>query len=376
MKIAHVIRALDVGGAERIAAELASTFAESGDEVTIFAGWPTAIDSPALRRLASSVRVEYVQDREQPRLVTYAHAARWVWRNRVRLQEFDVLHCHLTYGAVIATLVGLHRRATGAARPRLVETYHSVGAPISGLARWLHARLAAQRDRLVLMATDSYWERFARAHPSLPVTMILNGAATPRVDELDEVARAAYRTSLGIPPDAAFVVGSIGMLRADRHPRVFLPVIAALVSEFGDDLHWIFAGDGPERAELERLVAEAGVAANVHFAGLVTDVRYPLSLMMLHFTITVGVVGGVAAIEAALAGVPVIGHQLSADHEAHATDWIWSSNRADALAGEARRLLRDPDARSALAAMQQQYARARHSVEEMTASYREVYRGP
>jgi glycosyltransferase involved in cell wall biosynthesis len=373
MKIAHVIRALDVGGAERVTAELASSFAEAGHSVTIFAGWPTDSDSPAQRRLPPSVHVEYIQDRPRSRLLTYMHAASWVWKNRARLQTFDVLHCHLTYGAVVGTLVHSWRGLTGNTRPRLVETYHSVGAPISAWTRQLHALLAARRDTLVLMASDTYWSRFARSHSKLPVKFILNGTATPDLSAIPADARDRYRAALGIPERAAFVVGSVGMLRADRHPDVFIPVIVELVRELGDDFHWIFAGDGEERPRLERLVADAGVAKNVHFAGLVKDVRYPLSLMRLHFTITVRVVGGVASIESALAGVPVIGFQLSADYRASDQDWIWSSNRAANLAAQALRLLRDADALQALATMQRQYALEHHSVEQMTSAYREIY---
>ena len=375
MKIAHVIRALEVGGAERVTAELASAFAESGDDVTIFAGWPAALESPAHRRLDPAVHVEYIDDRERSRVVTYLRGACWVWTNRVRLEAFDVLHCHLTYGAVIGTFVKLVRGLRQSGRPRLVETYHSVGAPIPRWTRWLHSLMAAQSDVLVLMAVDSYWIRFAQTHPAVPVKTVLNGTPTPNLGSLDHVAPARYRRELGIPPEAAFVVGSIGMLRPDRQPRVFVPVIAAMVRELGDEVHWIFAGDGPERPELERLVAAAGISKNVHFAGVVSDVRYPLSVMALHFTITVGVVGGMAAIESALAGVPVIGFQLSVDYQTEGGDWIWSSSDSTTLADTAVRLLRDREERLALARLQQKYAMAHHSVEQMTSAYREIYQG-
>lgn len=373
MKIAHVIRALDVGGAERVTAELASTFAESGDDVTIFVGWPTDTGSPAQRRLSPKVHVEYIDGREHSRFLTYCVAALWVWKNRARLAEFDVLHCHLTYGALIATMVGLYRRAKRIRRPRIVETYHSVGAPITPLVRWVHSTMAARRDVFVLMAVDSYWLRFARNHRDLTVRTVLNGASTPDIRSVDHAALTRYRVQLGIPSDTAFVVGSIGMLRSDRRPSVFVPIIAALVRELGDEIHWIFAGDGPERSELQRLVENAGLAANVHFAGVVSDVRYPLALMNLHFTITVGEVGGVAAIECALAGVPSIALQASADYQPDPQDWIWSNTCATNVAEAALQLLRHPEERMALARRQRQYALTHHSIEQMARSYREVY---
>jgi glycosyltransferase involved in cell wall biosynthesis len=223
------------------------------------------------------------------------------------------------------------------------------------------------------MASDSYWLRFARNHRDLIVKTVLNGASTPDTRSLDHAALIQYRAELGIPSDAAFVVGSIGMLRSDRRPCVFLPIISALVQEFGNGVHWIFAGDGPERPELERLVANAGFADNVHFAGVVTDVRYPLSLIGLHFTITVGAFGGVAAIESALAGVPSIALQASIDYQPDPQDWIWSSTSAIRVGEAAIGLLRSPEERMALAARQRDYALTNHSIEGMERSYREVY---
>ena len=374
MKIAHIIRSLEVGGAEHVTVELANLFAGQGEDVTIFAAWPTSNGSSLRDRLGPSVHVEYVGCRKRSLIGTYATALSWAWRNRRRLLSYDVLHCHLTYGAFLGTI--LHFCYAGRReRPRIVETYHSVGAPMSSFVRWAHSYMATRRDVFVLMASDSYWNRFTAKHKNLLVKMILNGARTPDVQGVDATTRCRYRAELRVPQQARFVVGSVGMLRRDRHPWAFIPVIQELVREFGSELHWIFAGDGPERENLERLVRNAGLAANVHFTGLVNDIRYPLSLFDLHFTITVRDFGGVGAIEAALAGVPAVGLQAAADHQS-ADDWIWSSVDCTALAAMAIRLLRNPAERKAIAERQQQYARTHHSVERMGEAYRRVYVEP
>ena len=372
MKIAHIIRALEIGGAERVTVELAKLFAAERHDVTIVAGWPADADWLRGSLGESGITVEYVQPRKGGWIRSYLAAVAWTWRNRRRLMTFDVVHCHLTYGAFAGTLIRLwhwHRRG----RPVVVETYHSVGAPISRFARWVHSMMAARRDALVLMATDSYWNRFASRASSVAITKILNGVRTPDVSTVDAGARGQYRAHLGIPETARFVVGSIGMLRPDRQPHIFIPVIAGLVQEFGDAIHWVYAGDGSERAALERRVSEAGIAANVRFAGAVSDIRLPLAIFDLHFTITVGPVGGVAAIEGALAGVPVVGVQTAADYTSRPDDWIWSSARPAALIAEATRLLRNEGERHALAVTQRQYAQTHHSLEQMASAYRTVY---
>lgn len=372
MRIAHVIRALDVGGAERVTAELASIFAQQGHEVTIFVGWPTSCESPAQQRLDPAVRVEYIQQAPASRIATYLFAVWWTWRNRRRLLSFDVFHCHLAYGALIATVLGSWGHFK---RPRalMVETYHSVGARIPRPTRWAHSWMAARRDVLVLMASDSYWSRFVRKHPALAVRTVLNGVPAPQLQSLTDEDRREYRARVGIPEEARFVVGSIGMLRPDRQPSIFLPVIVGLVDQFGDDIHWLFAGDGPEREKLQRLVGDAGVARNVHFVGLVTDIRYPLSVLDLHFTAAVEGVIGIAGIEGALAGVPVLAFQASPDYETRAEDWVWSSNQHQSIVATAVTLLRDSGKRHELAQRQKEYAARHHSLECMAAAYRDIY---
>src|SRR5258705_3788761 len=121
------------------------------------------------------------------------------------------------------------------------------------------------------------------------------------------------------------------MLRTDPQPWIFLPIIRSLVGELGDQFHWIFVGDGPERANLEGKVRDAGLSNQVHFAGSVADVRYPLSIMDVFLTLTVGGVPGIAAMEAALAGVPVVGVQLVSHYQPGAQEWLWSSDRPEAV---------------------------------------------
>jgi hypothetical protein len=87
----------------------------------------------------------------------------------------------------------------------------------------------------------------------------------------------------------------------------------------------------------------------------------------------VGAVGGVAAVECALAGVPTVGFQLSADYDPQPDDWIWSSQSVAAISEKAIQLLRHPDERLALASRQALYARTHHAVEGMVRSYRDAY---
>jgi glycosyltransferase involved in cell wall biosynthesis len=84
------------------------------------------------------------------------------------------------------------------------------------------------------------------------------------------VSRAAVRQELGIPLDAP-VVGHVGSFRpAKNHP--FLLEIAAEVVKHRPDVRFLLVGDGPLRPQIEARARELGIAGNVIFTGVRSDV--------------------------------------------------------------------------------------------------------
>ena len=132
--------------------------------MTVVAGWK--VDESVLRtRLDPDVAVYYMLENTTGILRRYGAGLMWMWRNRRRLADQDVVHCHLTQAAVFGTIIHLARTASRKPRPAIVETYHSVGMPIPKWLTRFRAVLCKRRDGLALMATDSYWSDFLRRHP-------------------------------------------------------------------------------------------------------------------------------------------------------------------------------------------------------------------
>jgi glycosyltransferase involved in cell wall biosynthesis len=372
VKIVYVLPAISVGGAERMTIALANSFAKKGHEVTLVSGGPSPWEAGRVAAVDPGVTVEYVQKASRSAIARYLGVALWTWRHRRRLLACDVIHCHLTYGAWFGAALTAYRRFARRGRPVIVETYHAVGMKIPALRQWLHARLLEHRDAVVLMAEDPYWRRFTTARPRLFSRTILNGASAPDLTLITDTRRREYLARFGIQ-EGAHVVGTLSMLRADRQPAIFLPMIRRLVETFGADVHWLYAGDGPERPALERAIREAGLARQVHITGVVEDVAEPLAVIDVFVTLTVGGVGGVAAMEAALAGLPVISVELVAGRQPADADWIPSYSDVNAAAARAIGLLLDVPSRSRLAERQHTYAVQHHSVDVMVEAYDRLY---
>jgi glycosyltransferase involved in cell wall biosynthesis len=107
--------------------------------------------------------------------------------------------------------------------------------------------------------------------------------------------------------------------------------------------------------------------------GLVLDPAEPISLMDLFVTVNVGPITGIAALEAAFLGVPVVAIQLVEGYRAAPDDWIWSSSDPAEVAHKITELLGNPAARSELASRQQSIARTRFSIDAMAQAYDELY---
>lgn len=365
MSIVHVIPALTRGGAERVAIDLANAAADRGDSVSIVTAVAQAGD---LRdQLRAGIEVRHVHARGSV-WASYLRLLPWLVRNRRWIMAQDVIHCHLTFGALFGTLVRMMRAARKAATPALVETYHAVGMPIRNVDRALHAWLLGGRDAVALMALDDYWTRqMDRAR--VPVMVIPNGVNSPRPPSA--TAMADYRKHLGLPDDA-LIVGTVSRLAPERRPRMVLEIFARVAALVGDRAAFLIAGEGPERDQLELDLDRLGLRGRVSLPGLAREPALAFAAIDCYLTLNVGPISGVAGLEAAASGVPVVGYQLRDDYDGHA-DWIWSSDDIDAVAGRLAALVNDPEECQRLAERQQRQVGETMTVAAMTDAYQRLY---
>jgi glycosyltransferase involved in cell wall biosynthesis len=148
---------------------------------------------------------------------------------------------------------------------------------------------------------------------------------------------------------------------------------SAPLAELGPDVHFLMAGDGPMtdavRAEGDRL----GLGERLHLPGLAVKPWVAASVIDLYVSMNVGPITGIAGLEAAAAGVPVIALQATADYADGASDWIWSDPDPAKVGAEAARLILAPAERAAMAKRQAAHVRADHSADAMLDAYLALY---
>jgi glycosyltransferase involved in cell wall biosynthesis len=249
LRVMHVVVGGDIGGAERVVADLATRPEQTGADHQV------ALITPN-RALASyfakaGVRVH---DRGPARETPLAYLYRslgpadvaWL-AERLTGDAIDVVHTHTFGSHVLGT-----RAARRVRRPQLRTEHHVMHyfeSSSSPFTRWA----AARTDRFV--AVSEYVRR------------VLVKAA-PRLAERMAVVRNGVDTAYFSPRDRGLGDFCVGVVcRLTGWKRVHLAVEAAALS--GTEL--LVVGDGEERGRLEALARDRG--ARVRFVGFQADPR-------------------------------------------------------------------------------------------------------
>lgn len=325
--VVYLIENLGVGGIETVIWGLLRNLDPERFRIL---PWFLAIAGPGfepLRRYVPDTRFLNIQTHHRP-------SGLFRLARELRAARADLVHAHGYFagacGRLVAPWLGL---------PWVYSLYSHYDDTYRARNYCLEAVLA--RSRGTVVACSEIVKRFAveRCHiPPAKVVVNYEGVDVPT--ESSWPTRVEARTSFGLPQDA-FVVGSTSRLYPGKNVAMILQAVAQLPVA----CHLLIAGDGPERLALEQLAREIGIAARVHFAGVVTDIARAYRAMDL-FVLTSQVREGwsVALVEAMAFGLPVVATAVGANVEAVREDrgWLVPSDDAAALARTVRQAMANP----------------------------------
>jgi glycosyltransferase involved in cell wall biosynthesis len=220
----------------------------------------------------------------------------------IRGGRYDVVHAHLyrsqVYGRPAAWLAGT---------PVVVSTEHSIGET------HLERRRMTLGVRALYLATERFSDATiavsATVHDRMErwgvrprrMTVIPNGVDLGRV-AFDPAARDRIRAEFGLGAQD-YVIGVLGRLDPNKQ---FGMVIEAAAPLLGATTRLLVVGNGGERAHLEEVAREHGVAGRVVFAGERHDVAAMLSAIDLFVASSRQETFGLSVLEALANGAPVL----------------------------------------------------------------------
>jgi glycosyltransferase involved in cell wall biosynthesis len=308
MNVLHVHRIGGIGGSERHLLTLLPALAERGLDVR-FLGLDDPSRDPDPFYEALTVPYERVQ---APRDVDPTLAR----RVRGATRRADLVHTHLVHADVYGAL--------GARR--LVSTKHNDDPFRAGAFRFVERALAHRASRVIAITQALARFQVDRVGLSPDKVEVIHYG----LDELPQ----AWGTN---PPDPLPPNVPVLLAVCRLEPQKGVDVAIRALTEI-PEAHLVVLGEGPQRAELERLADE-----RVHLPGRVPDVGAWLRRadVLVHPVRWEGF--GLAVLEAMLAGLPVVASSVSSMPELVGDAGVLvPPNDPAALAAAVNALLADP----------------------------------
>lgn len=251
IRVLHVLVGLTIGGAESLLADLLPLLDPERYEVAVCSlkGWGPIGD----RLAARGVEVVALGGRGRFDLRVITRLA-----SLIRERRFDIVHSHLFLANLVSRVTGRALRV-----PALISSQHDTEVWM----RWYHllaerasARLADHVTGCSGAVRDYAIERMGASAGR--ASILYNGIDLDRFGSPPD--RMVRREKWGIPRDAP-VAGVVGRLDLPKKGQDLFLEAASEVAASLPEAFFVIVGEGPSRAELERIASRGGLAERVVF---------------------------------------------------------------------------------------------------------------
>lgn len=376
VKVCHVITRLDLGGAQENTLHTVRTL-KPPYRASLVAGPGGLLDDEVLS--SAGVEVHFLPALARPIRPWRDLRAISGLVGLLRRLRPDIVHTHSSKAGIVGRVAA---RAAGVGA--VVHSIHGYGFH-DGQPPWARAALIALERAAAPLTT--HFIAVSRANldrgAALGIvdprraTVIRSGVRIEafRAAARDrEAARATLAAAIGAPP-AAPLVGMVACLKPQKAPLDFVAA-AARVAAARPDAHFLIAGDGELRSQVERRIADCGLAGRFHLLGWRRDV--PRVMAALDVVVLTSLWEGLprAVPEAIATGRPIVATAVDGTGEILADgDNALTTGPADpaGIAERVVRLLGDP----ALGARLAERARpllAEFDIDAMVRAQEDLYR--
>ncbi|HLV23606.1 MAG TPA: glycosyltransferase [Moheibacter sp.] len=229
----------------------------------------------------------------------------WSQHKKVQkiIEEYqpDIIHGAVFEGVTLAAINGWLKKV-----PVIIieETSDPINRSWKGN---LLIKIFSKMANKVIGVSEAVTEEYLKGKLHLTndkVVLINNGVALPRTITTDEINLAKGTWNI-IEND--FIIGSIGRMLSDANKR-YSDLIKAFAqfSNEKSNVKLLLVGDGPEKANYEKLVLDLGISDKVIFTGYQSDVTLFYKMMDVFSLVSRNESFGLVLAEAMLNKLPVI----------------------------------------------------------------------
>ena len=371
VRLLHIVGGSSFGGAAKIILRLAARMKAEGWETDILSTDP--VFAEAARQLGIGViGLDVIRREIRPW---------WDLRGLMRLYRFlrheryDVVHTHTSkagfVGRLAAWLAGVpailhtvHGFAFHERTPRATRAFYSTLERLA--SRWC--------DRIV--AVTEFHRRWAlelSICAERKIVTIPNGIARPEPCKSPRPAAELRREWKAQPGDLTIL--TVGRLAPEKGLEHLIEA-ACILRRIGQGFRVVLAGDGPLRAQLERLAESLRVTDCVNFLGHRDDIADLLAACDLVVLPSLREGLSIALLEAMAAAKPIVATRIGGNMAVVShpdTALLVPPGDSQALSDAILRCWRDPALRATLGAKAQLLFESRYTEDTMLNSYRQLY---
>ncbi|MCA9550058.1 MAG: N-acetyl-alpha-D-glucosaminyl L-malate synthase BshA [Myxococcales bacterium] len=338
------------GGSGVIASELALGMARRGHHVHVIA----STLPPRLLGEAQAVFFHQVSTTDYPVLeqAPYALAVASKIVEAVNDHSLDLVHAH--YAVPHATSAFLAQQVLGPTAPRMICTLHGTDVTQVGVDPSIQSINRFSVTALDGVTVPSEFLRSA-AHTDLAVPQTVPIQVVPNFVDTDHFRPAEPRERSRLarwfegPDDDLPVLIHVSNFRSVKR----VPDVVAAFARLNETLpaRLLLVGDGPERARTAQRVRNLDLARKVSFVGTLGEVAEVLRHADLFLLASETESFGLAALEAAASGLPVVAYRVGGVPEVVVdgeTGLLVPPLDPPALARAAQAILQDPERQRAM----------------------------
>ncbi len=293
-------------------------------------------------------------------------------------EHYDVVYCHTPVGGLAARLSAGRARKEGT---KVVYCAHGLhfyqGAPVLNWAVYYPVEkwLARKTDVLYMINEEDYQTVKRRFHRDTDVRLIPGmGIDFERLDIRDrEVARRKVREELQIPEDAHAMIYAADIV-ANKNQKMLVDTLEILRQQ-GMNMYLLLPGPECDGGACERYAKARGVLAYCRFLDWRNDIGELMCAADICTASSIREGFGLSLVEAMYCGLPVVatdnrGHRMIIrDGE---NGFLVPVNDAQMMAERVKQLIKDPEFRRRLSAVDTDKYDSRKVAQRLAAEIEEI----
>jgi len=245
--------------------------------------------------------------------------------NRVaRDAEPDIVHVHDSHSLALALWVRRFR-PTLTAEPFILFAHRRVDFHVKPKSGW-------HRAERIIAVSEGVKRVLVQDGVNGHDIVVIPDGIDPHEIGVNALTSAHIRQRLGLPAAVPLAV-NVAALVGHKDQRTFIRAAAAARAR-APQLHWVIAGEGPLRADLQREIANLGVGDIVHLVGYVEPVDALIKESNVFVMSSKEEGMGSVVLHALALEKPVVATAAGGLPEVVAPEWLAPVGDADALAAK------------------------------------------